>query len=495
MYTPFILKVPLDSDSEDVIESPYIVKSFSNGNFIRGIYVEGDSTPKVGFTSQDFLGLGSDATVKESAKKTLELYTVGSCGPRGFYGTTQKHLELESDIARFMQKDESITYSDSTATIASAIPAFAKRGDLLLIDSRANYGIMSGARLSRSSITLFRHNDLIDLRRKLEEVRERDGKNKNANQARRFIVVEGLYYGTGDICPLDKINVLAREFKWRIICDDSWGFGVLGATGKGITEHFGKPSTDKNGETQLMHVEILVGSLSTTLASVGGFCVGSREVVDHQRLSGQGYCFSASAPPFTCATAAAALKGMQDKSSLLSTLKAKSKFLQDELLKSLDGIMILTSDPISPIKHLIFPPKLREPVSPILSGLSTSSLLEVAEVSGHRSLSSSTLSSQDGSLSFLPSNKQIEREAQRVLEVEEGRLDRIVTHACSVGNVLISRSHRTSSDNKTTGPPSIRVLVTALHTEAELKTVAQAIKSAVKAISSEEDKSKSKNRI
>jgi len=212
MYTPFILKVPLDSNSEDVIESPYIIKSFSNGNFIRGIFVEGDSTPKVGFTSQDFLGLGSDATVKESAKKTLELYTVGSCGPRGFYGTTQKHLELESDIARFMQKDESITYSDSTATIASAIPAFAKRGDLLLIDSRANYGIMSGARLSRSSITLFRHNDLIDLRRKLEEVRERDGKNKNANQARRFIVVEGLYYGTGDICPLDKINDLAREF-------------------------------------------------------------------------------------------------------------------------------------------------------------------------------------------------------------------------------------------------------------------------------------------
>jgi serine palmitoyltransferase len=174
-----------------------------------------------------------------------------------------------------------------------------------------------------------------------------------------------------------------------LICDDSWGFGVLGATGKGITEHFGKPSADKNGETQLMHVEILVGSLSTTLASVGGFCVGSREVVDHQRLSGQGYCFSASAPPFTCATAAAALKGMQDKPSLLSTLKAKSKFLQDELLKSLDGIMILTSDPISPIKHLIFPPKLREPVSPILSGLSTSSLLEVAEVSGVRLANSS----------------------------------------------------------------------------------------------------------
>ena len=77
------------------------------------------------FTSQDFLGLGADAAVKEQARETLERYTVGSCGPRGFYGTTRKHLELEDDIAAFMRKDQSITYSDATATIASAIPAFA----------------------------------------------------------------------------------------------------------------------------------------------------------------------------------------------------------------------------------------------------------------------------------------------------------------------------------------------------------------------------------
>jgi serine palmitoyltransferase len=477
-----------NDDSDAVLDTPYIVKSFSGGNFIRGIFVEGDAAAKVGFTSQDFLGLGSDAAVKESAKKTLELYTVGSCGPRGFYGTTQKHLELETDIARFMHKDESITYSDSTATIASAIPAFAKRGDLLLIDSRANYGIMSGARLSRSSITLFRHNDLIDLRRKLEEVRERDKKSESATQARRFIVVEGLYSGTGDICPLDKIYELACEFKWRLICDDSWGFGVLGATGKGITEHFGKPASDKGGETQLLHVEILVGSLSTTLASVGGFCVGSREVVDHQRLSGQGYCFSASAPPFTCATAAAALKEMRDRPALLTTLRNKSKFLQDELAKSLDGFMVLTSDPISPIKHLIFPPKPREPVSPILSALlggSSSSSEESGNKNGYKSSfssSSSSSSAQDGSVSFLPSNKQLEREAQRLIEAEEDLLDRIVSHACSKGNVLISRSHRTSSESKSAGTPSIRVLVTALHTEGELKAVALAIKNAVKEV-------------
>ena len=188
-------------------------------DFVHGVLVEGDARPKVSFTSQDFLGLGSSAAVKEQARATLERYTVGSCGPRGFYGTTRKHLELEDDIAAFMRKDQSITYSDATATIASAIPAFAKRGDVLLVDARANYGIMAGARLSRSSIVKFRHNDLEDLKSKLQEVRSADERASGtaaqslALSTRRFIVVEGLYANTGDLCPLDAIEALAREFK------------------------------------------------------------------------------------------------------------------------------------------------------------------------------------------------------------------------------------------------------------------------------------------
>jgi hypothetical protein len=209
---------------------PYVVAAFGGASgggggaaaatdFVHGVLVEGDARPKVSFTSQDFLGLGADAAVKEQARETLERYTVGSCGPRGFYGTTRKHLELEDDIAAFMRKDQSITYSDATATIASAIPAFAKRGDVLLVDARANYGIMAGARLSRSSIVKFRHNDLEDLKSKLQEVRSADERASGtaaqslALSTRRFIVVEGLYANTGDLCPLDAIEALAREFK------------------------------------------------------------------------------------------------------------------------------------------------------------------------------------------------------------------------------------------------------------------------------------------
>src|SRR5689334_14457026 len=97
---------------------------------------------------------------------------------------------------------------------------------------------------------------------------------------------------------LYQVMRLAAQYKWRVILDDRLAFGVLGSSGRGTAEHYGIAPTD---------IHVSVGSLSTTLGAVGGFCIGSREVVDHQRLSGAGYCFSASAPPFLCAAATSAL--------------------------------------------------------------------------------------------------------------------------------------------------------------------------------------------
>lgn len=306
---------------------------------------------KTSFCSQDYLALGASAATYDAARKTLEEYSLGSCGPRGFYGTTLKHLEMESCIASFMGTTESITYSDAIATVASAIPAFAKRGDVLLLDSGCSLGVLTGARLSRSRVIFFKHNDMADLRRQLEAVRKADRtKTDNSLQQRRFVVVEGLYANYGDVCPLAAVVGLAREFKWRTIVDDSCGVGVLGATGLGIVEHAGLKTSD---------VDILLGSLSTSLGSVGGFCVGSREVVDHQRLSGAGYCFSASAPPFLCATATASLRQMLADGGaagrkMLADLRARSRRVHDLLAgdKALAAVLRVVSDPDSPIKHL-----------------------------------------------------------------------------------------------------------------------------------------------
>jgi serine palmitoyltransferase len=125
---------------------------------------------------------------------------------------------------------------------------------------------------------------------------------------RRFIVSEGLFGNTGTIAPLDKIVQLAHKYKFRTILDESWSFGTLGATGRGAIEHHGLKAND---------VDIICASMSNSLASIGGFCAGSMRVIDHQRLSSTGYCFSASLPPFNAVSASSGIEIMKKEASSL----------------------------------------------------------------------------------------------------------------------------------------------------------------------------------
>ena len=170
---------------------------------------------------------------------------------------------------------------------------------------------------------------------------------RNATQQRRFIVAEGIYHNTGDICPLPDILALRDRFRYRLILDESLSFGTMGATGRGITEHFGLKVTD---------VEILTIAMDTALGSVGGLCIGTREVVDHQRLAGAGYCFSASSPPFLSAAACASLSVLQRNPSVLQMLHSNSQALH----KGLSAVknMRLLSAEITPVMHLVLDPPL-----------------------------------------------------------------------------------------------------------------------------------------
>lgn len=165
---------------------------------------------------------------------------------------------------------------------------------------------------------------------------------RDTTQQRRFIVVEGVYRSTGEICPLPEIVALKDEFLYRIVLDESLSFGTMGATGRGLVEHFQLKPSD---------VEVLLVPLDTTLASVGGVCVGSREIVEHQRLSGAGYCFSASACPFLSAAAITSLQILEQTPSLIADLQSNTELL-NKLLKKVTGMKIV-SDKESPSVHLV----------------------------------------------------------------------------------------------------------------------------------------------
>ncbi|VDM66230.1 unnamed protein product, partial [Strongylus vulgaris] len=207
-------------------DHPVLNQKLAEGKMTK--YVKIDGKEYLNMATSNFLGFIGEKRIEDVAKKTIQKYGVGSCGPRGFYGTVDVHLNLEAELAKFMGCEEAVLYSYGFATVASAIPAYAKKGDIIFVDKGVNFAIQKGLQACRSRVEWFEHNDMEDLERLLKEQEVRDKKDpKKATTIRRFIVVEGLYVNTADLCPLPRI----MEFKWKykvgffsFDCSESWKF-------------------------------------------------------------------------------------------------------------------------------------------------------------------------------------------------------------------------------------------------------------------------------
>lgn len=151
-------------------------------------------------------------------------------------------MELEQRLAKYFNVEEGIIYSYGFSTVASAIPAYSKRGDIIFADEGVHFAIQKGIVASRSDVRYFKHNDIEDLERLLKEQEDADRKNpKKAKVTRKFLVIEGLYMNYGDLCPLPKMVELKYKYKYRIFLDESVSFATIGKTGRGVTEYFNVP--------------------------------------------------------------------------------------------------------------------------------------------------------------------------------------------------------------------------------------------------------------
>ncbi|KAI3640762.1 hypothetical protein MIR68_001640 [Amoeboaphelidium protococcarum] len=325
-----------DSSSRQELEQLPIIQGPSGAH----VKLE-DGIEYMNMISFDFLGIGMESSIHESAIQALRKYGVGACGPPGFYGTLDAHLDLEKKLAQFMGTEEAIIYSQAFSTISSVIPAFSKRGDILVVDKGVNFGIQKGVQISRSVIKWFDHNDMDDLERVLQQLAVEEKKSKKG-LVRKFIVVEGLYQNFGDIVPLPRLVELKKKYKYRVIMDESMSIGVLGKKGRGVTEHFDIPVTD---------IEIISGSMANVLSSAGGFCVGTHEVVDHQRLSGLAYCFSAALPAMMAVSANGGVNVIEQKGeSLIKKLRDNIGKFRQAFGDSKTAILV--GDQKSPLMHL-----------------------------------------------------------------------------------------------------------------------------------------------
>ena len=297
---PLSTNIPADDD-------PSFFNIPPMASFCGPIATSAEGVKYTNLATFDYLCYATHPDVIELAQKIIIEYGCGSCGPRGFYGSLKPHIDFESDLAKFMGHEDAIVYSFSYATVSTLIPCFSARGDEILVDEACCDMVMHGCFLSRSVVKKYRHNDMEHLEELMIESKEVEA--KTGKIPRRWIVTEGLFRNNGHICWLSAIMALKRKYKFRLILEDSHGFGTLGQTGRGTPEHCGL-SLDSH--------DIYVGAMSTSLGSVGGFCTGAKELIDHQRLGAAAYVFSAALPPYATASASCVLQDLHESEGLRS---------------------------------------------------------------------------------------------------------------------------------------------------------------------------------
>jgi 8-amino-7-oxononanoate synthase len=232
--------------------------------------------------SNSYMGLTNDPRVKAAAIKAVEKYGSGCAGSRFLNGTLDIHIELEEKLAEFVGKEAALCFTTGFQANLGAISALVHKDDVVIIDRFDHASIIDGSRLAFGKTLKFDHNDISDLERVLA----------NCGTNGKLIVVDGVYSMEGDIAPLPAIIELAKKYNAAIMVDDAHAIGVLGEKGNGTAAHFGL--TDD--------VDLIMGTFSKSLASIGGFIAAKREVIQYLKHFARALIFSASmAPPCVAA--------------------------------------------------------------------------------------------------------------------------------------------------------------------------------------------------
>lgn len=240
------------------------------------------------FGSNAYTGLTNDERVIDAAHKALDKYGSGCAGSRFLNGTLDIHVQLEKELAEFVHKDEALCFSMGFAVNSGVLATVVGRGDYIICDDRDHASIVDGRRLSFATPLHYKHNDMDDLERVLQRLPQ---------EAVKLIVVDGVFSMEGDLAKLPKIIALKHKYNCSVMVDEAHGIGVFGKQGRGVCDHFGV--TDD--------VDLIMGTFSKSLASVGGFIAGDKDTINYIRHTCRTYIFSASDTPAATAAAMEAL--------------------------------------------------------------------------------------------------------------------------------------------------------------------------------------------
>ena len=283
------------------------------------------------FGSNNYLGLANDPRMKKAAIDAVQKFGTGVAGSRFLNGNTVLHTELETKLAKFKGREAALIYATGYQMNLGVVSALVGKGDFAIIDKLNHASILDGCRLSHGELRRFKHNNPADLERVLKEIGPGHGK---------LVIVDGVFSMEGDIAPIPEISKVCRRHGARLMVDDAHATGVLGKHGRGTSEYFGLTRKD---------VDLVVGTCSKSLASVGGFAVGDEDIIHYVKHMSRSMIFSAALPPASVAAISKALDIIEEDPQRIKKLWDNAAYL----MKRFKAMGLNTGETATPIIPVI----------------------------------------------------------------------------------------------------------------------------------------------
>jgi 8-amino-7-oxononanoate synthase len=310
---PALMRKVRDFDSAEQVRAAGVYPYFRTISSAQDtqVMIQGRQVLMLG--SNSYLGLTNHPRIKEATREAVAQYGTGCAGSRFLNGTLDIHLRLEEELADLVKKEAVLLYSTGFQVNLGVISTLVGKGDYVLGDKSNHASIVEGCRLARGEFLRFGHRDMNSLRKRLESLPPDAGK---------LIVVDGVFSMEGDIIQLPELCRIAQEHQAVLMVDDAHAIGVLGAEGAGTAKHFGL--TDQ--------VDLIMGTFSKSLASLGGFIAADRDTVDYLKHQSKALIFSASISPANTAAALAALRIMRSEPDRIQRLWRNTELMKQGLL-------------------------------------------------------------------------------------------------------------------------------------------------------------------
>lgn len=280
---------------------------------INGAEIEIEGKKYINFSSNNYLGLADSPLLKKAAIEGIEKYGAGAGASRLISGTLQLHRELEGKIAEFKGEEDAIVFSTGYMANIGVISSLVSAGDAVIVDRLNHASIIDGARLSRAKIFVYPHCDTCHLKKVLK---------KAVKFRKRLVITDTLFSMDGDIAPLSEILRLCRKYESLLMVDEAHATGVFGERGSGLVEEFGLSNK----------IDIVMGTLSKALGSLGGYIAGKKDIIEYLRQKARAFIYTTALPPSSAASSLAAIEYVEKNRRERQRYRKKIEYVRKKFI-------------------------------------------------------------------------------------------------------------------------------------------------------------------